>query len=540
MGLWNLLWVPIAGKFFRQQIYSNLKELKLKTNKWLIALTVMLPTFIEIMDTSVVNVSLPHIQGSMNAGLDEVTWVLTSYLVSNAIVIPITGWLANTFGRKRYLMFSLLLFTVSSLMCGAAPSLMVLVIFRVMQGIGGGGLQPLSQAILLETFPKEEHGMAMAIFGMGVVLAPVFGPVLGGWLTDTLTWRWVFYINLPAGGLAVLLTLLFISDPPYIRRTHLRMDRWGLFLLIVGLGCLQVVLDKGQRDDWFNSDFILYLSLIAAVALVAFAIVERHTPQPVVNLNVFRDRSFSAGSFIMFTGFLTVFGSLILLPLYVQKLMNYTAFWAGLVLGPGGITAFLIMPVAGSLMRKGVNPRNLLAMGLIILSYSIWSMSKFNLEADFWHIMWPRLLMGFGLGLFFVPLATSTFVTIPKEETGNASGVFNLLRNLGGSFGVALSTTVLEQRSQAHQSFLVEHITPYRITFQQYYEQLLHWLRTHNPAVAHGRSPLAVIYQEVIKQAQMMAFNDIFWLLAWLTAALVPLTLLFKRSQSDVKAAVEL
>lgn len=507
----------------------------MRSNKWIIALTVMFPTFIEIMDTSVVNVSLPHIQGSLNAGLDEVTWVLTSYLVSNAIIIPITGWLASVFGRKRYLMFSIILFTGSSFVCGAAPSLMVLVFFRVIQGIGGGGLQPLSQAILLESFPKEEHGMAMAFFGMGVVLAPILGPMVGGWITDSMSWRWIFYINLPAGIMATFLIMLFIQDPPYIRRRHLQIDRWGLFFLSVGLGCLQIVLDKGQREDWFNSHFILYLSLVAALALVAFVIVELRTPHPVVNLRAFLDRSFSVGCLIMFAGFLTLFGSLVLLPLYVQRLLNYTAFWAGLVLGPGGVMSFFIMPVAGLLMKKGINARHLLGLGLITVAYSLWLMSGFNLEASFWAIVWPRIVLGAGLGLFFVPLATATFATISKEDTGNASGIFNLLRNIGGSFGVAISTTILARRAQMHHGFLVEYVTPYSLTFREHYERLQQWLAGHHPDLAFGQKPLAVIHQEILRQAEMMAFNDTFWLLACLTAALIPFTLLFRRGKGDAR-----
>jgi DHA2 family multidrug resistance protein len=494
----------------------------------------MFPTFIEIMDTSVVNVSLPHIRGSMNAGVDEVTWVLTSYLVSNAIVIPISGWLANMFGRRRYLIFSLLLFTASSVLCGAAPSLMTLVFFRVLQGVGGGGLQPLSQAILLESFPKEERGMAMAFFGMGVVLAPIFGPVFGGWITDKLSWRWIFYINLPAGILASILVLLFIYDPPYIRRPRFRIDRWGLLLLTIGLGCLQIVMDKGQREDWFSSDFILYLSIASAVALILFIIVELRVAHPVVNLRVFLDRSFTTGSLIMFTGFLSLFGSLVLLPLFAQELMGYTAFWAGLVLGPGGMTAFLIMPIAGTLLRRGVSPRNLLALGLITTAYSIFLMSRFNLQISFWQMVWPRFIMGFGLGLFFVPLSTATFATIPKEDTGNASGIFNLLRNIGGGFGVALSTTVLARKAQLHQSFLVEHITPYSATFQRYYQQLREWLATNHPNIADHHGAFALIYQEVLRQARMLAYNDTFQLLALLTAILVPATLFFKSARDTI------
>lgn len=499
-------------------------------NKWVIAMTVMVPTFIEVMDISVVNVSLPHIQGSLNAGLDEVTWVLTSYLVANAIIIPITGWLASIFGRKRYLLFSVIVFTGSSLLCGSAPSLEVLILARIFQGLGGGGLQPLSQAILFESFPVAEHGLAMAVFGMGVVMAPILGPVVGGFITDTWSWRWIFYINLPVGLIAITLVMFFIHDPLYIRRKVIQIDTWGLFLLTVGIGCLQIVLDKGEREDWFNSRLILYLSVIAVVALVLFVIVELHTEHPVVNLKVFRDRSFFAGNLTMFTGFGCMFGSFVLLPLYAQKLMNYTALWAGLLLAPGGMVSFIIMPIAGALLKRGVNPRNLLALGLASMSYAIWLMSGFNLKAGFLAIAWPRMVQGLGLGLFFVPLATATFMNIPKEETGNASAIFNLLRNLGGSFGVALSTTILAQRAQLHQTFLVENITPYQPAFQINYQQILLWLQRHHAELASSTNALALIYREVLRQASMLAFNDTFWLLACFTLALVPLTLLFRKT----------
>jgi DHA2 family multidrug resistance protein len=498
-------------------------------NKWFVAMAVMLPTFIEVMDISVVNVSLPHIQGSLNAGLDEVTWVLTSYLVSNAIIIPITGWLSSVFGRKRYLFFSISLFTISSVVCGSAPSLQVLIVARIFQGLGGGGLQPLSQAILFESFPVAEHGLAMAVFGMGVVLAPILGPVVGGWITDTLSWRWVFYINLPVGLLAILLAAIFIYDPAYIRRKVFHIDTWGILLLTIGIGALQIVLDKGQREDWFNSRFILYMSIIAGIALVVFVIVELRTEHPVVNLKAFRERSFTAGNIIIFTGFGCMFSSFVLLPLYAQKLMGYTAFLAGLVLGPGGVASFIIMPIAGILLRKGVNPRYLLAIGLAVMAYAIWLMSNFNLQADFVAIAMPRLIQGIGLGLFFVPVTTATFMNIPKEETGNASGIFNLLRNLGGSVGVAISTTVLAQRAQLHQTFLVENITPYKPAFQIHYQQILEWLEMHQPSLAHHKNVMAFIYQDLLRQASMLAFNDSFRALAVATAVLIPLTLLFRR-----------
>lgn len=510
----------------------------LQVNKWIVALTVILPTFIEVMDTSVVNVSLPHIQGSLSAGVDEVTWVLTSYLVSNAIIIPISGWLSSIFGRKRYLIFSVVVFTVSSLACGAAPSLKILVIARILQGLGGGGLQPLSQAILLESFPTAEHGLAMAVFGMGVVFAPILGPVIGGWITDNWSWRWVFYINLPVGILAVILAGIFVYDPPYIRRTRVNIDYWGLFLITIGLGCLQVVLDKGEREDWFDSGFITVLTAIAAIALILFIVVELRSKHPVVNLRVFKDRTFAAGNAIMFMGFFCLFGSIVLLPLYLQNLMGYTAVWAGLVLGPGGIASLIIMPIAGSLMKKGVNPRALVALGLGIMAYSLWLMSGFNLGASFAAVAWPRIVQGFGMGLFFVPLTAATYMNIPREELGNASGVFNLLRNLGGSFGVAVSATVLSQRSQLHQIFLVEHVTSFHQSVQNYSQQVLQWLANQQLAAENSSQLLAMIYRQVLRQASMLAFNDVFWLFSCTTLFLVPLTMLMRKPQHGQPAPI--
>lgn len=510
---------------------SDGREGRPSVNKWVIALVVMIPTFIEVMDTSVVNVSLPHIQGSMSAGMDEVTWVLTSYLVSNAIIIPITGWLAGLFGRKRYLIFSILTFTIASILCGAAPTLDVLILARVLQGLGGGGLQPLSQAILLETFPRREHGMAMAVFGMGVVMAPIVGPVLGGWITDQWSWRWVFYINVPAGILAVLLTIFFIYDPAYIKRQVARVDRWGLFLLALGLGALQIVLDRGERKDWLQSHYILVLSVLAILALVLFIVVELRSEHPVVDLRVFKDSAFSAGTAIMFLGFFCLFGSFVLLPLYAQELMGYTALWAGLILGPGGISSFIVMPIAGALMKKGLKPWIILVAGLAITSYALLMMSDYNLQADFFAIALPRLVQGLGLGMFFVPLAAATYVNIPVEKMGNASGVFNLLRNLGGSFGVAVSTTILDRRAQFHQTFLSENITPFNPAFRHAYRQATGFLQmNHMPAASKGG--LAFVYGEVLRQANMLSFNDTFFVLAIATAILIPLTLFLRKGSA--------
>jgi len=497
----------------------------LQVNKWIIALTVILPTFIEVMDTSIVNVSLPHIQGSLNAGIDESTWVITSYLVSNAIIIPITGWLSTVFGRKRYLLFCIALFTFSSFLCGLAPNLEFLIIARILQGFGGGGLQPISQAILLETFPPKEHGIAMAVFGMGVVLAPTIGPVLGGWLTDQYSWRWIFYINIPAGILAIILTSMFIYDPSYLKtKASKYIDYIGLALLTLGLGSLQVVLDKGEMEDWFNSNFILSLSIISALSLTIFILWELYTDKPVVNLRVFKDKTFSLGNAIMFLGFFAFFGGIVLLPLYLQQLMGYTAFLAGLILGPGGLSTLIVMPIVGLLMRKGIHPKYLLAVGIVILAYSLILMSDFNLSADFISIAYPRIIQGIGLGLFFVPLAAVTYINIPKQEMGNASGIFNLIRNLGGSFGTAASMTVLSQRSQFHQHHLVEHITPFNPWFKQRLLTLNLWLEHQISLLPYPKS-MAIIYREILIQAKMLAFNDAFYLFGIMIFFLIPLAL---------------
>ena len=500
-------------------------------HKWLVAVAVMVPTFIEILDMTVVNVSLNHIQGSLSAGLDEVTWVLTSYLVSNAVVIPMSGWLARRIGRSRYLLLSVGLFTSASLFCGTATSLGMLLAFRVLQGIGGGGLQPLSQAILLESFPQRQHGMAMAIFGMGIVLAPVLGPILGGWITDNWSWRWVFYINVPVGLLSIALVLLFVHDPPYLRDRSGRIDVPGIAMLVLGIGCLQIMLDRGERLDWFASAFIQRLALVSAVALISFVVHELRTRDPVVDLRVFRDRSFAAGNVVIFCGFFAFFASLVLLPLYVQKLMGYTALWAGLVLAPGGVTSFLAMPAVGQLMRR-MDSRKLLLAGIAVNAYALYLMSRLTLGADFFAILWPRAVQGAGLGLFFVPLATATVAYIPREKMGNASAVFNLMRNLGGSFGVAVMTTQLARRSQVHQHRLVDHLTQYDGAYQEAVGRLSAWLGGAlggGPLLAEQRAR-GLLYGELNRQVFMLGFNDAFYLDAFFFVAVIALVFLIRRA----------
>ncbi len=501
-------------------------------NKWLVAITVMLPTLIEIIDTSVVNVSLDHIRGSFSAGIDESTWTITSYLVSNAIIIPLTGWLSRVFGRKKYLTFSIGLFTGSSFLCGSAWNLQSLIFFRIMQGIGGGALQPISQSILLETFPPYQHGMAMAIFGVGIMFGPIIGPLVGGWITDNWSWHWIFFINVPIGVLSILMTLFFIIDPPYMKKLKMKIDYWGLTFLVIGLGCLQMVLDKGQREDWFSSSFIVWTGVISIISLILFLIVELFAEHPVVNLKTFKNITFSMGNIIMFFAFFNLFGSIVLLPIYLQTLMGYTSFLAGLVLGPGGISTMFALVIAGRLVTK-VNPKGLLAFGIIICAYATHLMSKFSLQADFNAILWPRLVLGLGMGFLFIPLTTLAFSTIKKEYMGNATAIFNLLRNLGGSSGVAFVTTILARRAQFHQSHLIGYLTPFDSAFQiasQKGMQILQYKGVESFSLQNTR--LGIIYKELLRQASMMSFNDAFYLISILMISILPFVFIMKRRKN--------
>ncbi len=497
-------------------------------NKWLITLTVMLPTLIEIIDTSVVNVSLDHIRGSLSAGIEESTWTITSYLVSNAIIIPMTGWISRRIGRKRYLLFSIAMFTLSSFLCGSAWSLESLVFFRIIQGIGGGALQPLSQSILLETFPPHQHGTAMAAFGIGIMFGPIVGPLLGGWITDNWSWRWVFYINIPIGIISILMTIFFIKDPPYMKGMKLKIDYLGIMLLAIGLGALQIILDKGQSENWFDSRFITTLAIISAISLVLFIIVELFTEAPVVNLKVFKNLSFSTGNVVMFFAFFNLFGSIVLLPIYLQTLMGYTATLAGLVLGPGGLVTLIALPIAGRLVHK-INPKIVLGAGIIICSYATYLMSNFNLQADFWSIIWPRIVLGIGMPFIFISLTLLTMAGIKKEDMGNATGIYNLLRNLGGSFGVAFVTTMLQRRTQFHQFRLVENLTIFDHSFQYAEEQFSLLLDLKGFGPLSEKAGLGLIYRELLRQASMLGFNDAFRLLSILMLCVFVLIFLLKR-----------
>ena len=500
-------------------------------NKWLITITVMLPAIMEIIDTSVANVALPHMQGSLNAGTDEVTWVLTSYLVANAIVLPMTGWLSRVFGRKRFLMTCIVLFTLASLLCGAAPNLASLIFFRILQGAAGGALIPISQAILMETFPPHQRGMAMAIFGIGAMFGPIIGPALGGWITDNMTWRWIFYINLPIGLIALVMCTFFIFDPGYLKRSAeaIKIDYWGLFLLTTSMGALQVVLDKGHQEDWFNSSFIITFSAITVVSLITLIWVELTHQNPIINLRLFKNVSFSAGNLIMFVVGFCLYSSIMLIPLFLQTLMGYSATDAGMVMAPGGVATLITMPFVGALLQKQ-DGRKIVFLGLLIGAFAMFMMQRLNLQASYGDYVWPRIVLGIGLAMIFVPLTTVTLSTIARQEMGNATGMFNLLRNIGGSVGIAVAATLLGRFGQFYQTSLAAHVNPYNPVWQTRYEGLKQSLIVKGIAVAQAdQTALSMMYGMVRRQAGALAFNRIFFIVGIAFLSIIPLLLLLKR-----------
>jgi MFS transporter, DHA2 family, multidrug resistance protein len=511
---------------------------QIKVNKWLVTLAVMLPTLMEIIDTSVANVALPHMQGSFSAGADEITWVLTSYLVSNAVVLPMTGWLGSVFGRKKFLISCITLFTIASFLCGAAPNLGMMIFFRVLQGAAGGALQPMSQAIMLETFPKSERGLAMAIFGVGAMFGPIIGPALGGWITDNISWRWIFYINIPMGFIAVIMAKYFVFDPTYIKKKVMSIDYIGLGLLVVGMGALQVVLDKGQRDDWFSSPFIVIFAAAAIIAIICLIYYELNHEHPILHLRLFKDRSFAAGNFLMFMFGFCLYSTITLIALLLQTLMGYDATLAGLVLAPGGVATLLTMPIVGVALKK-YDGRKLVFFGLIIGSTALYQMSRFTLDASFWTFVWPRFLLGIGLAMIFVPLTTLTFASIPKEEMGNATGFFNLLRNMGGGIGIGISATVLQRYSQFYQNVLVSHVNPYNPVFQQHLGRMKAGLIARGVAPsAAGHASLALLYAQIQRQTGMLAYNRVFFILCIAFASVIPFLLLLRRVKGEAPAGL--
>ena len=502
-------------------------------NPWVIAGTVMLATFMEVLDTSVANVALPHIAGNLSSSIDETTWVLTGYLVANAIVLPLSGWFSTLFGRKRFYMTCVLLFTISSALCGLAPSLPVLIICRVIQGLGGGALQPVSQAILRETFPREKQGMAMAVYGMGVVFAPVLGPTLGGWITDNFTWRWIFLINVPVGICSLLLTSLLIFDPPYlVRKTiaqGLKIDYIGLGLLATGLGALEIALDEGQRHDWFSSSGIILAAAIGVVALVSVVFWELRQKDPVVDFRLLKDRNFAISTLTMFILGFVLYGSTMALPLFLQELLGYTAMQSGMALSPGGIAIMVMMPIVGFLLAK-IEARWLVIFGLLISAYGLYQMTSFDLSIDFRHAVTARIVQSLGLAFLFVPINTMAFYFIAKEKTSYATGLINLARNFGGSTGIALSTTLVARREQFHQARLVENFNPTNGSYQSALEGAKQMFMSKGADAVHATAQAQqLLYGMVQRQAMLLSFLENFRLLALTFLAVIPLMLLMKK-----------
>ncbi len=501
-------------------------------NKWLVAVAVMLATIVEVLDMTIANVALDHIRGSLSAGVDEAAWVLTSYIVGNAIVIPLTGWLGSVFGRKRFFIFSIVLFTASSLLCGSALNIQSLVLFRVIQGFGGGAMMPLSQAILMETFPPQEQGMAMAVWGVGMMLGPVLGPILGGWITDNYSWRWIFYINVPVGAIAVLLITLILVDPPYIKRAVKRIDWLGLSFLVLGMGSLQILLDKGEREDWFSSNLIVTLAILSAVGTVLFVLQELRTKEPVVDLRILKNRTFAVGTIFTTAIMFGLYGTFVLIPLYCQLVAGYTPLLAGQVLSFQSIGTFLSMMVAGRLFNR-IDPRWLVSLGCLAAGFGSWDMTHFNPQVGFWEIAWAGFFRGAGSGFIFVPLTTLSLGAAPKEQMANASGLFNMVRTIGGSIGIALLVTFLSRGTQIHQNYLTAHIHPYN---PEVWRRLALAGSGAIPGLrgdgVHMESFLALIYGEVQRQALLMSFVDDFRLIAYIFFALVPVVFLMRRPRT--------
>ncbi len=491
-------------------------------SRWLPAIAVMSSAVMEILDTSVVNVSLPHIAGSLSATVEEATWVLTSYIVANAIILPISGWLASYFGRRRLLMVVVTGFTLSSVLCGLAPSLPWLIFLRVMQGTTGGGLQPLSQAVLLEGFPVEERGKAMAVWGMGIVAAPILGPTIGGWLTDNYSWRWVFYINLPVGLVSLIMIYLFVYDPPYLRRTSRNVDFWGLGFLVLGIGALQIMLDKGQEEDWFASHFIEVLFVLALIGLTALVIRELTTRDPLVDFRLFRYRTFAAGGLVVAVLGFVLYGSLVLLPLFMQELLGFPAATAGFWSSPRGVGTMIFMPIVGYLLGRRWDPRMLLAVGLAGTAFAFFAYSDLNLQAGPYDILWPQMAQGAAMALVFVPLTTVTMDPIPLPSMGYATSIYSLVRNIGSSMGISFVTTELARRAQFHQARLAESISIYNPAVRQDLSAL-------GQAAGGTQQGIGALYGEVLRQASLMSFLELFYILGLLFLLVIPVLLIMRK-----------
>lgn len=505
-----------------------------KYNPWLIAVVVAMAAFMEVLDTSIANVALPYMAGNLGASNDESTWVLTSYLVSNAIVLPISGWLAVTFGRKRFFMLCLVIFTLSSLLCGIAPSLGFLLLFRVMQGAGGGGLQPMAQAILADTFPPEKRGLAFALYGITAILAPTIGPTLGGWITFNYSWRWIFFINLPVGILTLGLVLRLVEDPPYLSRLKnagVKLDYIGIALLVVGVGALQILLDKGQEDDWFGSRFILTLAIVSGVCLLSLVIWEWFSKNPIIDVRLFRNLNYLGTNLMMFTLGILLFSSLVLMPQFLQTLLGYTAELAGFVLSGGAVILLLALPIVGQLTTK-VQVRYIIAFGWLCLAIAMYySTSRIDLLISFRSATLLRIAQVVGLGFLFVPITLAAYVGMPAEKSNAVAGMINFMRNMGSSVGTSMVTTLIARRSQFHQSALVGHATGGSQSFQNAIKGLTQRLAHSGLSLPDAQHrAYANIYRAVQAQAATLAYIDTFWILAVGAAIMFVLSFLLRKN----------
>ncbi len=490
-------------------------------NRWLIAITVTLATFMELLDTSIANVSLPHIAGGLGNTYDETTWVLTSYLVANAVVLPLSAWLSRVFGRKNYYLACVALFTFSSLLCGLAPNLELLILFRIFQGLGGGGLAPVEQAILVDTFPIEQRASAFGLYSMAIVTAPAIGPPLGGWITDNFSWHWVFLINIPIGLLSLFLSYKLVKDPPaFVEEVKaakasgkLKIDWLGIILVVIGFGCLEVVLDRGQREDWLQSPFIASMLIVALIAIIGGIIWELRHTDPVVEIRLLAERNFALASIFYFILGFVLFGSTVLIPQLLQSLFGYSATDAGLVLGPGALVIVVLAPFMVKFVPK-IGPQILIIIGYLFLGAAMWHFSHLDLSADYGYFAWARAFQGVGLGFLFVPVSQVAYSFLPKDKNNKASSLTNLFRNLGGSFGIATMTTQLEQRSQLHRSQLVEHLSVgsahVTAALHHYSVGLMH---RGFPFVQASKGAMALLNKTLTQQASLLAFMDCFWIL---------------------------
>src|ERR1700719_4930075 len=517
----------------RNRILAKLRTPDGNINPWVIAITVTLATFMEVLDTSIANVALPHISGNLSASADESTWVLTSYLVSNAIVLPLSGWMSSLIGRKRFYMSCVALFTVSSFLCGLAPSLGILVLCRILQGVGGGGLQPSEQAILNDTFPLEKRGMAFAVYGLAVVVAPTIGPWLGGWITDNFSWRWIFYINVPVGIISLLLTSVLVSDPPYMKKASLkrgfRIDYIGIGLISLGLGSMQIILDKGEREDWLSSNFIVCFAVLMLVGVIAGIIWELREKDPVVDLRMMKNRNFALATIAMFFLGFVLYASTVLIPQLLQELLGYTAQLAGMALSPGGAVIMCMMPVVGFLVSK-VDTRILITFGCVVSSIALFVMAGCNLGLDYRHAVLARMLQSFGLAFLFIPINVSAFAYVPREKTNMGTGIINLARNIGASVGIATVTTMLERRTQGHQVRLAEHVNTYSAAYRNMLNGTQTKLVSAGSSLTHAATQAQqMIYGTVQRQAAMLAFIDNFKMLGVVFFVVLPVLLLLKK-----------